>query len=537
MASPELQKLSTDLATQNGPVTPAPVTAPEGVSGNAAISQNMAAESAGPSQALKDMSIALAPKPPATPNRPVTTPTAEQPKTAAQLQKDLLKASQGEINQINKYAAQQIEALKPRQEERLRETSSVNTLTGLAGSTEANRTTEGTSKINQRENDLVRAEAGAKIGGILSKVKTDALKMAQTERENFRLDTEAAAKERTARLQEAVTNAATLAASGVTYDGLQKTDPEAYKSLAEAVGGEELLKAQFTLNRPQEDILDKKIEGGKYVIAYRNPLTGATRIESVDLGLPAQYTNTIDAGNRLLAIPDNWDGDPTKLITINKGLTPGQTATAARAASGGSGSTGGIYDVLDFRTANAVIAQSEKFNSSDIVKRLNASQQAFNAVQNIDPTTQNPADHQALIYDFAKALDPESVVREGEYETIKKYSQNIINKYKGEVENAINGTGFLSQEAIANIKSTIDMRYQSQLKQYRNKADETARVINTIAGKPVAQMVIQDYEGGAVGTGGQKSGQLKGPNGQLYDASELTEDEYQEAISSGYNPV
>jgi len=499
MASPELTKLSTDLATQNGPVTPAPVTAPEGTSGNAGVtSESNAGANTSGYNSLKDMSVALATPPtPPKPNRPVTTPAVAAPKTAPELQKELLKASQSEINQINKYAAQQIEALKPRQEERLSETSSVNTLTGLAGSTEANRTTEGTTAVNKKENDLVRAEAAAKIGGILSGVKTKALEMAQTERTNFRLDTEAAAKERTARLEEATMNAATLAASGVTYEGLQTTDPEAYKALADAVGGEQLLKAQFTLNRPQEDILDKKIEGGKYVIAYRNPLTGATRIESVDLGLPPQYTKTVDAGNRILAIPDNWDGDPSKLLTINKGLTPGQ---AAAGAGGGSEDTGGIYDVLDFRTANAVISQAEKFNTSDIVKRLNASQQAFNAVQNIDPATQNPADHQALIYDFAKALDPESVVREGEYETIKKYSQNIINKYKGEVENAINGTGFLSQEAIANIKSTIETRYQSQLKQYRNKAAETARVIDTIAGKPVAQMVIQDYEGGAIGS-------------------------------------
>lgn len=342
MASPELTKLSTDLATQNGPVTPAPAAptatpVPEGTSGNAAIATESAtgANTSGYGS-LKEMSVALAT--PTKPNRPVATPTVETPKTEAQIQAELLKASQGEINQINKYAAQQIEALKPRQDERLRETSSVNTLTGLAGSTEANRTTEGTVKVNEKENQLVRAEAAAKIGGILSGVKTKALEMAQTERANFRLDTEAAAKERTARLEEAVMNAATLAASGVTYDGLKTTDPEAYQALADAVGGEELLKAQFTLNRPQEDILDKKIEGGKYVIAYRNPLTGATRIESVDLGLPPQYTKTVDAGNRILAIPDNWNGDPSKLLTINKGLTPGQAAAGA-----GGGTASGAY--------------------------------------------------------------------------------------------------------------------------------------------------------------------------------------------------
>ncbi len=333
MPSQELTDLSKNLATQNGAVTPATTPSPA-----ATPTTTPESTTTGPSQALKDLSIALAPKP-TTPKRTIKEPTIEQPKTAVDFQKDLLKASQGEINQINKYAAQQIEALKPRQEERVRENASVNTLTGLAGSTEANRTTGVTKAVNEKENQLVRAEASAKIGGILTGVKTKALEMAQTAREQFRLDTETAKKERMARLEEAVNNASMLAQSGVTYEGLQATDPEAFKSLAETVGGEQLLKAQFTLNRPQEDILDKKIEGGKYVIAYRNPLTGETRIESVDLGLPPQYTKTVDAGNRILAIPDNWDGDPSKLLTINKGLTPSQQASAVGGGAGGAGGT------------------------------------------------------------------------------------------------------------------------------------------------------------------------------------------------------
>lgn len=319
----------------------------------------------GTSSALKDLSIANSPaneggsssystspeltalsvanSPTTTPpNRPIKTPTttAVTPaRTAAQIQSDLLKASQSEINSINKYASEQLEALKPRQEERIAENASVNTLTGLAGSTEANRTTEKTVATNTKEDNLVRAEAETKVNSIISGIKTKALEMEQTERENFRLDTESAASARTAALEEANLNTATLAQSGVTYEGLKATDPEAYQSLVDAVGSEELLKAQFTLNRPQEDILDKKIENGKYVIAYRNPLTGATRIETVDLGLPPQYTKTVDAGNRILAIPDDWDGDPKNLITINKGLTPGQ----AQSGAGGGGSSSGTY--------------------------------------------------------------------------------------------------------------------------------------------------------------------------------------------------
>lgn len=326
MPSQELTDLSKKLATQNGVTNPTPAEVP---TQNPVTTRTSAGMETVNQTVDRAKELLATPEPITTPNRPIKAPTIEQPKSASDIQRELFKASQGEINQINKYAAQQIEALKPRQEERLRETSSVNTLTGLAGSSEANVTTGVTKAVNEKENQLVRAEASAKIGGILTGVKTKALEMAQTEREQFRLDTETAKKERMARVEEAVNNASMLAQSGVTYEGLQATDPEAFKALADTVGGEQLLKAQFTLNRPQEDILDKKIENGKYVIAYRNPLTGATRIESVDLGLPPQYTKTIDAGNRILAIPDNWDGDPAKLLTINKGLTPSQMASSA----------------------------------------------------------------------------------------------------------------------------------------------------------------------------------------------------------------
>lgn len=158
---------------------------------------------------------------------------------------------------------------------------------------------------------------------------------------------------------------------------------------------------------------------------------------------------------------------------------------------------GGIYDVLDFRTANAVISQADKFASSDIVKKFNALQDARNSIAGIDAATTNPADHQAIVYYFAKALDPESVVREGEYETIKKYAQNITSRYKGEIQNAINGTGFLSQDAISNIKQTIENRYTSSQTQYNNKASEAARIIDTIAGKPVSNMVLTNFSQGA----------------------------------------
>lgn len=157
---------------------------------------------------------------------------------------------------------------------------------------------------------------------------------------------------------------------------------------------------------------------------------------------------------------------------------------------------GGIYDLLDFRTANAVQKEADQFDASPTVKRFNNILDSRNAIAQIPANTKNPADHQAIIYYFAKALDPDSVVREGEYATIKKYAQPIFSRYKGELDNALNGTGFLSDAAVTNIKETIENRHKSTLPAYNNLEKETKSSINKIAGKDVSGMVMKDYKGG-----------------------------------------
>jgi hypothetical protein len=409
-----------------------------------------------------------------------------------------MRDAQKEISALNKQYRSVLQEQQGINDQNLRSNASVNTLTGLAGSSEANVNTQQVLGQNQKANQKIQAEQQLQVQQVLSTVRKDAMEFFQKAKENYRADTRLGMEMDEVALTKTRENVSMLAGSGVTADGYKNTDPQAYEALSQTLGGEDVLKAMFTLNRPQEQILDKKIEGGKYIISYQNPLDGKVRIETVDLGLPPQYNKTIDAGDRILAIPENWSGDPSELLTINKGLTPSQ------AKGDGGSSSGGIYDQLDFRTANAVVSQGDKFNSSDIVKRFNNIQDARNNISGIAANTTNPADHQAIVYYFAKALDPESVVREGEYETIKKYAQNVFSRYRGELNNTLNGSGFLSADAISNIKQTIDNRYSSAEVQYKNKESETARIINTIAGKDVANMVLPDY---GSGTGNQSAPQ------------------------------
>ena len=266
--------------------------------------------------------------------------------------------AQTQINSLNDYASQQMLALQPRQDERLRETSSINSLTGLGGSTEANVTTEKTTAINTKEDNLVRAEAEAQTQQILGNVSTKAATRAKAMREDFTFN----AEQETARKTEDVNDVITLSRSGINAEAYKTADPEGYAYLAESLGGEEMLKASFVLNRPVEDILDSRVEGGKYVTAFRNPIDGKVRVESVDLGIPSALTAKADLGNKIMFYDPN---DPTKQMFVNKGLTPSQ------AIVGGGGLPGVITGSID-RDAQSIMDGTLNLNDVSTAKNYRA---------------------------------------------------------------------------------------------------------------------------------------------------------------------
>ena len=162
--------------------------------------------------------------------------------------------------------------------------------------------------------------------------------------------------------------------------------------------------------------------------------------------------------------------------------------------------TGGVLSTLPLSIQNRVLSLSTGFGSNEIVKRFNAVVEGLNQINGISSSSQNPADHQAIVYAFAKSLDPDSAVKEGEYETIRKYAQSLVNRYGKEITNAINGTGFLSEKAIADIKTTMNNNFNNRRPSYDNLYNQTGRVIDNIAGLPVSDEVLIDYASGLTDT-------------------------------------
>jgi hypothetical protein len=148
------------------------------------------------------------------------------------------------------------------------------------------------------------------------------------------------------------------------------------------------------------------------------------------------------------------------------------------------------------RTQTAVNSIARGWDSLPIVKTVQKQAEASDFAARLDPNTKNPADDQALIYAFAKAMDPDSVVREGEYATVQKYAQSWAESLGFNIARIFSNTTFLTPQARANMKATIRERYQTGLGQYQNVRKSYAGKINKLTGLADGEEYLTDYGGG-----------------------------------------
>jgi hypothetical protein len=148
------------------------------------------------------------------------------------------------------------------------------------------------------------------------------------------------------------------------------------------------------------------------------------------------------------------------------------------------------------RVQSQVTAQASGFDRQPIVKRIQPMAEAVEFANSLDPRTTNPADDQALIYAFAKAMDPESVVREGEYATVQKYAQEWAATFRFSADRIFKSGPFLTPQARANMKRTIQDKYRAAKKQYDNVRGGFASRINKITGSVDGDSYLIDYGAG-----------------------------------------
>lgn len=145
------------------------------------------------------------------------------------------------------------------------------------------------------------------------------------------------------------------------------------------------------------------------------------------------------------------------------------------------------------QTVSQIVGQ---FDNEPVVKNYNVVAEGYQFAKNLaDKPKLTSADNIGLIYAFAKAMDPGSVVREGEYATVQKYAQSWAESFGFNVQRVLTNKEFLTKEAITNLVSTMDAKYAASEQSYRNIESEYNRKINEAKSGAVAGS-LTDYSKG-----------------------------------------
>jgi hypothetical protein len=177
---------------------------------------------------------------------------------------------------------------------------------------------------------------------------------------------------------------------------------------------------------------------------------------------------------------------------------------------------------LTHEQSQRVTPIANQFDNEPMVKNYNTIAEAGNFVRSLgEGFGGNAGDDQALLYAFAKAMDPGSVVREGEYATVQKYSQSWADTFGFKAARIFSNSPFLSDDARKQMKATIEKKVSSAKTSYENIYNEYGRRIEQQAGVPDGKRFITNYGqafSGAAPGDSAKTGdtvQMRAPNGQI----------------------
>ena len=261
-------------------------------------------------------------------------------------------------------------------------------------------------------------------------------------------------------------------------DVTSKEVTETLKNLVPA-GVDDLVKTLRTNGAPQE-VIQGVLKSTNINDAYNkagNWAAGGT-------GIVGEYNlykaQAMQAGQVPMSFNDYQDVDANRKRSI---------------AKAGAASSSGL--------PNNVISQIDKisssFDSAPIVKQYN---EVLNKKLSVDGILNSgvvgPGDL-ALVFEFMKALDPTSVVRETEYDNASKSGNIFLGaaaKFNGYMKP---GGGFLPEGVRKDFQKLIDTKLNVATKQYDNFKKENARKINMKTGAQDGEDYLTNYEG-ALGT-------------------------------------
>jgi hypothetical protein len=186
-----------------------------------------------------------------------------------------------------------------------------------------------------------------------------------------------------------------------------------------------------------------------------NPSTGTVKqvVNPVPTSLTTKLDTSVQTVNNQKVLINNQTGDVIKVL--------GQTGTGD----------------IDPNTLSKALSIASQFDNEPIVKNYNVIAEQVYANSTLGNT---PTDDIARVYNFAKVMDPNSVVRESEYNTVQKYAQALFEAQGLKAKKVFDNAGFLTNEARNFMQNTLNSKLAASQKNYDNVFKEYGRRIENI---------------------------------------------------------
>ncbi len=226
----------------------------------------------------------------------------------------------------------------------------------------------------------------------------------------------------------------------------------------------------------------------------KNNLSGdAKELQSfIDIGLIDQNLTPEEQWDKFVDISAKKNG--SKILSVTEagklGVPFGTTEADAFGLMPKTDPSG-----LPSKTISQIDKISASFDSAPITKNFNEVQNKFISVANIiDAGVGGPGDL-ALVFEFMKALDPTSVVRESEYEAAAKSGNIFAGAWTKFNKGYFDPKGGILPEEVKNsFQELVGIKYDASLNGYNNLRKEKGRLINMKTGEDDGMEYLINYE-------------------------------------------
>lgn len=391
---------------------------------------------------------------------------------------------QAEIDAVNRlFAEKKAEEARVGQG-RIGSGTAVQARRGLLGSTFGEAQKERIVSYNQSIQDAIQAEQQLQLASIMSEVRQSAKDEAAAKtlaRQQGAVAYVEFLRGQADRKQQRVSDAITNVLNSDT-----EVSEDLFATLAKELGvSVDIIKSQYNSAKKANDKANAKeaVKGIEVNGSIIDPVTG----DVIYQGTPKaeSYSGVVGEYEYYKKQEENAGRTP---LSFNEY----QNADANRKARAEKALIGGIDPAL----VSLGTAYGSKFDSSPIVKQFNEVQNKKLGIDRLlSDGTVGGAQDVALVFDFMKALDPTSVVRESEYDTASK-SGNLFMGSLAKFNGLFKAEGGKLPESVREeFQKIVEQKYSTVKQQYSNLYSENKRKMEAL-GITDPDVFLTDYTGG-----------------------------------------